>query len=541
MKSLKWIIPVVLLVIIGFVLSYFWKDTTNPYTFNPLSIKGCDLTVPEDAIPTFTEVNIDFTHQFDADHSLPVMAACLIDIDNDGTDELFIGGGNNQADGLFQYTKNGFENISEKASLPSKSGNSLGAVSYDLDQNGFTDIIVCRDDKVEILLNNNGRFTKREIDTHLNEKSTPLSLTLGDINRDGFIDIFVAGYIKKELMTGQTIFNDKTYGGSSVLLLNNGDNTFKDITKSAGLAYIHNTFQGVLVDVNKDNLLDLVVAYDTGEPRIYLNKDGLTFTLKNNPLSGKYSYPMGIALGDYDNNQTVDLFFSNTGTSVPEMLAKGDLTDNQELFTDWILFNNDGNGGFSNTAKKAHIADFEFSWGAIFEDFNLDGKQDLAVAENYIAFPPQMLFKLPCRFLLQQENNIFAAVEEQAGVVNKNYAITPLSSDFNKDGYPDLIYANLNGPVKVFLSKGGEANFVKIIMPDQAKYIGATVTAVSELGTQTNYNIIGEGLCSDQSNTIIFGFGNQEKIQSVTVTNILGEQQVFEQVENKSSIKIEAK
>jgi len=354
-KKLKWGISLILVLLIGVLLTYFWNDTTNPYVAAPLSIKGCDLTVAEHIIPKFTEIKVDFKHEFNDESSLPVLASCLVDINNDGIDELFIGGGSSQEDALFQFKEGAFVNITSEVEFPSKKGNSLGAVSYDFNQDGFTDILVTRDSGVFVLLNNNGTFSEEEINVHLNEKSTPISLTLGDVNQDGFIDLFVAGYIKKELMEGQTIFNDLDYGGSSVLLLNNGDNTFSDITKSAGLDYIHNTFQGVFVDVNNDAKLDLVVAYDTGEPRIYINQDGISFKLKNNPLTGKYAYPMGIALGDYDNNQTVDFFFSNTGTSVPKILAKGDLTEGQELFTDWILL-------VSKIVKTMHFSASRFSF-----------------------------------------------------------------------------------------------------------------------------------------------------------------------------------
>ncbi len=247
---------------------------------------------------------------------------------------------------------------------------------------------------------------------------------------------------------------------------------------------------------------------------------------------------MGIAVGDYDNNKTVDFFFSNTGSTIPKIMAKGDLTKEQELFTDWILFNNDGKGNFLNTAKKTNIADFEFSWGAIFEDFNLDGKQDLVVAENYIAFPPHSLFKLPCRFLLQQEDGTFSAVEKQANVVNKNYAITPLSSDFNNDGYPDLVYVNLDGDVKAYISKKGTSNYVKVQVADKSKYIGAKITLVTENNIQTNYNIIGEGLCSDQSNTIIFGFGKSKIIKALTITDIYGNLERVNDVKINTTIKI---
>jgi len=203
------------------------------------------------------------------------------------------------------------------------------------------------------------------------------------------------------------------------------------------------------------------------------------------------------------------------------------------------LVNNNGEGEFTNTAKKTNIAEFEFSWGAIFEDFNLDGKQDLVVAENYIAFPPQALFKLPCRFLVQLDNGTFAATEQQANVENKNYAITPLSSDFNNDGYPDLVYANLDGIVKAFINNGGNANFLKVRMQDKANLIGAAVIVTTENGSQTNYNIIGEGLCSDQSNTLIFGMGNAKKITSIVIKDTKGKSQLLENVALNSTIIID--
>lgn len=136
------------------------------------------------------------------------------------------------------------------------------------------------------------------------------------------------------------------------------------------------------------------------------------------------------------------------------------------------LRRNDGNFKFTDVADETKVADFEFSWGALFEDFNLDGRQDLVVAENYVAFPPHQLFKLPCRFMVQRPNGTFAAVEEQAGVINKNYAITPLSSDFNQDGYPDLVYTNLNVTSQAFINKCGENHYLSIKFPETSAYAG---------------------------------------------------------------------
>ena len=513
MKKALIIFSILLVGAVGFILYYFYNDTKDPY------VQACDYTVPESEIPTFTELATPFTHHFDDTRSLPMLAAVLIDMDGDGVDEIFAGGGNDQPDGFLKYTNGSLVDLASTVLPQSGKGEypSLGAVAADLDNDGKTDLIVCRTNGVFFYKNEGETFSSRKLDIVFNEKSTPLSLTLGDINKDGYLDMYVAAYIKVELMKGQTIFTDRTYGATSLLLLNNGDLTFKDVTVAYGLDYIHNTFQGILADVNEDGWLDLIVAHDTGEVRTYRNKEGQSFEMMSNPTTGKFSYPMGIAAGDYNNDGTIDFFFSNTGSSIPEFIARGDLKDDQIFIKEWMLFQYVKGKGFMDVARPAKLANFEFSWGAIFEDFNLDGLQDLAVAENYIAFPPQQAFKLPCRLLVQRENGTFAAVEEQAKAENRNFAITPLSTDLNQDGYPDLIYSNLDGPMKVFLSNGGTSNYVKVSMTKNATSLGAKVEVQAGGKIYTQHLLSGEGLCSDQGQTLIFGLGQQAEIERLVI------------------------
>lgn len=546
MKKILFILLALIALILVAVLLFFQSDTQNPYEkiewgrfsgecetdkmpnedFGKNMAK-CDYSVPESEIPTFSEIEFPFTNEFDNTKSLPLMAAAMIDMDNDGVDEVFVSGGVTQQDAIFKYAENGFEDISKSVNLPAKPNGktTFGASSFDLDNDGNTDLILTGDYGVMWYRNTGGSFESQKIDVPLNEKSSAATTTIGDFNRDGHADIFLCTYLYLDKMEGQTIFKDFNYGSSSLLLQNNGDNTFSDVTKSIGLEYIHNTFQAIFVDIDNDNWLDLVVAYDTGEARTYKNKEGKQFEMMPNPLTGKYAYPMGIAIGDYNNDNLVDFFFSNTGSSVPIFLARGDLAEEDVFNEKWILFRNEGNFKFTDVAKETKVADFEFSWGAIFEDFNLDGRQDLVVAENYVDFPPHQLFKLPCRFLLQRPNGTFAAVEEQAGVVNKNYAITPLTSDFNKDGYPDLLYSNLNGTIKAFINNGGDHNFIAFRFPENAEYVGSHITLnLGENQLLSDVYVIGEGLGSDQSSTVTFGLGKEKKPQSALIILPTGEE-----------------
>ncbi len=530
---------IILLLVIA-LLFFFKKDSSNPYertTWGKLSAvceveelpnedfgKGefhaCDYTVPKEEIPVFKSVDFPFNNVFDNQKSLPLMASAMIDIDNDGVDEVFVSGGVTQQDAIFKYDDGKFVDITSKIKFPKKPINTTtyGAASFDLDNNGMTDLLLTGDYGVLWVKNNGDSFSSDIIEVPFNDKSVPASVTVGDVNKDGHADLFVSSYIKLDEMQGQTIFKDFNYGGSSLLLLNNGDGSFKDVTAQFGLEYVHNTFMAVMVDVDNDSYLDLVVAYDTGEARTYKNNNGAGFTMMPNPTTGKYAYPMGIAVGDYNNDGLMDFFFSNTGSSVPTFLARGDLAEDDVFNSDWILFRNDGDFQFTDVAKETKVASFEFSWGAIFEDFNLDGRQDLVVAENYVDFPPHKLFKLPGRFLVQRSNGTFAAVEDQANAVNKNYAITPLSSDFNQDGYPDMIYANLDGDVKALINNGGEAQFISFRFEENVKNVGARVVVTKQDDSiLSDTYIIGEGLASDQTSTVTFGLGSETSVKSFTI------------------------
>jgi hypothetical protein len=509
-KKILKVLGIALVLMIGIVLFRFWKDSVSD---------KYDVSIAAEKIPKFTNIPLDFTHKYRDDKSLPIAPSALIDIDNDNIDEVFFGGGMDQEDAIYAYRDNAFVLISEEVGL-AKKGNTtttLGAISADMDNNGFSDLVLGREDGLYIYYNTDGVFTIQKIETPINKKSTPAGITVGDIDKDGDLDIFLSTYLKKELMEGQNIFERYDYGATSELFLNNGDNTFVSITKQAGLEYIHNTFQGVLVDIDNDSWLDLVVVHDTGEARTYKNNGDLTFTMKENPLTKKFAYPMGLAVGDYNNDGLVDFMFSNVGTTAPDFMASGDIK-NKELYTDkWILFKNEGNFKFTDAAEDAKIADYEFSWGCTFADMNNDGLQDLIVAENYVDFPFSKLFKLPGRFLVQKEDHTFVPTENESGVENPFYGITALVSDFNKDGYLDLIWTNIDGPAFAYLNEGGSNNHIQINLLENAETMGAKVTVETPTKKLTDWLVTGEGLASDQTALLNFGLGEETIVNKITI------------------------
>lgn len=525
LKKVLFSILTIIVLLLIIVVVKFKTDENNPYNNK----------IEESLIPTFSEIPINFIQKNNSKKSLPVIASTLIDIDNDGVDEIFFGGGYDQQDNIFSYKENSFESISENVKLPKKNNlTTLAAASADFDKNGFSDLIISREDGVTIYYNNNGVFTPKKVNYPLANNATPLGIALGDVDKDGDIDIFISNYIRKDQMVGQNNFS-KDYGPISQLLLNKGDNTFIDNTQQSGLTYIHNTFMGIFVDINNNGWLDLIVAHDTGEVRTYKNNGDSTFKMMPNPTTNYYGYPMGIAVGDYNNDGNVDFMFSNTGSTVPNFMARGKVEE--RLFnSDWLFFENKGNFIFEAVADKVKVADFEFSWGAVMADMNNDGLQELIVAENYVEFPPHKIFKLPGRFLTQKEDHTFVATGSESGVVNKNYGITPLVSDFNQDGYQDLVWTNIAGPSTVFINKGGENNYIQLTFSENAGNIGAKIKVITTSNKMITENyIIGEGLVSDQSATVHIGLG-KDKIKSLEITYINGFVQNLNNVRMNSRI-----
>ena len=213
-------------------------------------------------IPHFTESDIAFNQGNDFSKSLPFMASAIIDVDGDGKDELFLGGSVDTEDGIFAYQDGKLTALTTTLGIQKAKVASYGSLVLDVNKDGKQDLLVAREDGVWLHKNLGGQFDNTKIAT-MPEGSVPLSIAVADINNDGAFDMYVAGYIRKDLVEGQNIFREG-YGGKSRLFVNNGDNTFKDITAEAGLENTHNTFQSVFSDMNKDGAIDLIVAQDTG-------------------------------------------------------------------------------------------------------------------------------------------------------------------------------------------------------------------------------------------------------------------------------------
>jgi len=127
------------------------------------------------------------------------------------------------------------------------------------------------------------------------------------------------------------------------------------------------------------------------------------------------------------------------------------------------------------------------------------------------------LFRLKSRFLVQKEDGTFAPTEEKSGVVNPHFAITSLVSDFNQDGYLDMIWVNIDTPSLAYINKGGDNNYLQVDLGESVVVQGAKVTVTTPSKTLTEWLVTGEGLASDQTALLQFGLGNDTVVSKVTV------------------------
>jgi enediyne biosynthesis protein E4 len=490
-----------------------------------LLLGACAAQTADLAAPApFKPVPVEFAHVWNkATH--PFTGAAVIDVDGDGKFEIFVGGGEGQRDALLSYRNGRLVDIEYGTGL-SNNAATYGATAIDMNGDGKTDLIVARNDGVYLYLNDGGRFRESRIALDLPANAVPFSVAVSDIDHDGDGDLYISVFVEFPSFRS-AVFNDPAHAKANRLLLNNGDLTFTDITASSGTAGKQNTFLSVFVDLDGDGWQDLVIAQNTGEVEIFRNMKDRTF--QSVASNSGYGFWMGLAVGDIDNDGDQDLFFSNVGKSIPTFLTTGDIRDDQRHNLEWLLLRNDGDFRFADATETYRLTGEGFAWGAVFEDLNLDGRLDLFVAQNYIKWPIHRFFKLSGRTYLQRANNGARAFQHTPSLEmeNKYYGQSPLIVDIDADGRQDLIWINMNGPVRAFLNTSS-GNYITIVVPDTVAALGTRISIETDKGKSYTREVVAStGMLTDQTPELTFGLGDLERVQRVAIQRPDGRMEVI--------------
>ncbi len=188
-------------------------------------IAACSTTSVQSENTTFKPIDLDFDVVWD-DAVHPFTGATAIDVNGDGRDEVFIGGGLNQADRLYAWQNGTLVNIEPGSNLSSMDA-THGAMSLDMDTDGDVDLILARAGGVYLYLNDgSGTFEERVIEvTNQPPESEPFQVAVTDYDRDGDVDLYVSYFVAFPSFKSAT-FNDPNHSKKNVLLRNDGNLTF---------------------------------------------------------------------------------------------------------------------------------------------------------------------------------------------------------------------------------------------------------------------------------------------------------------------------
>jgi len=395
----------------------------------------------------------------------------FLDYDNDGWMDIFLLSGTRlegappeATNRLYKNNRDGtFTDVTDKAGLRAV-GWANGVCVGDYDNDGFDDIFCTYFGQNRLYHNNgDGTFTDATKPAGLGEDS-PTRWGAGcafvDYNRDGHLDLFVSNYIRFSFEHAPIPGASSTCNwkgipvncgprglptGRHSLYRNNGDGTFTDVTKQAGIAGATESYGMTVVtaDFDEDGWPDIFVACDSTPSLLFMNNHDGTFreegVMRGVALSddGMEQAGMGVGIGDYDLDGHLDLFKTH---------FIGDTAG---------FYHNDGKGNFDEVTRltKVGVETRFTSWGAGIVDLDNDGYPDVLFVTGSV-YPeverklPQYPYKTPRVLFRNLGNGTFEELESQAGdgITAAHSSRGCAFGDFDNDGDMDVLIVNMNEP-----------------------------------------------------------------------------------------------
>lgn len=337
------------------------------------------------------------------------------DVNNDGLEDVYFCAMAGLPNRLFLQQPDGTAIDRAAESGVDYLDGSRAALLVDLDNDGDQDLVVVTKTHTLFLANDGrGRF---DIRTSLPDPRMRTSLSAVDYDRDGDLDIYVCRYglfAMSEVDLSQ--FTDTQFalglpnptfdannGDSNLLLQNNGDFRFTDVTAECGLDANNRRFSYAAAweDYDNDGDQDLYVANDFGRNNLYRNDGSVFSDVAAEAGVEDLGAGMGITWGDFNNDGWMDLYVSNMFSGAGNRIglqpeweqylreSKGDARAAEELrnarraMKGNSLYANQGNGRFRDVTDVAGVGMALWSWGGMFVDINNNGREDLVVPNGF--------------------------------------------------------------------------------------------------------------------------------------------------------------
>jgi hypothetical protein len=323
-------------------------------------------------------------------------------------------------------------------------------------------------------------------------------------------------------------------GGRNLLYHNRGDGTFEDVSDKSGITRASGTYGlGVsTLDFDNDGWTDVYVANDSNPSALYRNNHDGTFTdigIKAGcaySQDGKPQAGMGIAIGDYDHNGTMDIFKTNFA---------GDTS---------TLYANTGNGLCEDRTFAGGIGlnTRWLGWGTSFVDLDNDGWLDLFLTNGHV-YPEVRQLKTEAGYEQRKViyrnlgNGRFADITEQLGppVTDPKAGRGAAFGDLDDDGQIDVAIANVNDLPDLYRLNGNKANHwvtLKLVgTSSNRNAIGARVHCVSG-GVEQWQEVRGGGSYLSQNDfRVHFGLGAATRVDRLEVRWPNGNEQTWQNLD----------
>ena len=505
-------------------------------------------------VPQFSDITekagIRFEHASASDNRYIVESmsggVLLLDYDRDGWPDIYFTNapsvdmaakGQAARGALYHNNHDGtFTDVTDQAGLATPCMAMGGAVG-DYNNDGWPDIyLTCLGGNKLFRNNGDGTFTDATKQAGVADGRWSTGAAFGDYDGDGFVDLMVTNYVDLQLDDLPAFGKAPNCkyrgidvqcgprglkGAGDALFHNNGDGTFTNVSKQAGVED-PNGYYGMSVifaDFNNTGRPDIYVANDSTPKFLYKNMGNGKFAeigLESGTAvseDGSEQASMGIAVGDYDHQGLPSLFVTNFSDEYAN------------------LYRNAGGWDFTDVSYKAGVALPSLpyvKWGTVFFDADNDGWLDLIVVGGHVypqvdTLPSGARYREPKVFELNQKDGTFCDASDQAGRALEIPRVSRgvAAGDLFNDGNVDAVVEDLTGK-PMLLKNGGVSGRHWVSFELQGTKsnrlaIGARVKMVAGGMVQTEEIHSGGSYLSQNDLRVHFGLGAATKIASVEI------------------------